>query len=196
MSNKKRLAAIALSACMVSGLVVAAACSDNKTSDNDKVTYRSYTVVMPSNWNELTYEDNNDLQILQYISGSFFEYDYQFNGGKFKEDGTLNVEGLDAGAFSVQYSAATKLEDVTADVDAKWGYTAEQKADGGYAWKITLRNDIKWDDGTPIDAYDFVYSMKQQLDPLFKNMRASTYYNNITIKNAHYFEFLLNKGEI
>lgn len=189
MSNKKRLAAIALSACMVSGLVAAAACSDNKTSDNDKVTYRSYTVVMPSNWNELTYEDNNDLQILQYISGSFFEYDYQFNGGKFKEDGTLNVEGLDAGAFSVQYSAATKLEDVTADVDAKWGYTAEQKADGGYAWKITLRNDIKWDDGTPIDAYDFVYSMKQQLDPLFKNMRASTYYNNITIKNARDYVF-------
>ena len=55
---------------------------------------------------------------------------------------------------------------------------------GGYAWKITLREDLKWDDGTPIDATDFVYTMEQQLDPLFRNMRASTYYQNIQIKGA------------
>ena len=45
------------------------------------------------------------------------------------------------------------------------------------------------DDGTPIDATDFVYTMQQQLDPLFQNMRASTYYNNIQVKNARNYVY-------
>ncbi len=158
------------------------ACGDD---DGTKVTYRTFTSVLPSNWNELTYQDNNDTQILSYIGSSFFEYDYEFAGGKkFNEDGSINADAIVSGSFITNYSAATKLEDVTATVDAKWGYTEEQKQSGGYAWKITLRDDLKWDDGTPIDASDFVYSMKEQLNPLFFNYRASTYYNNIRIKNA------------
>ena len=31
-------------------------------------TYNDYTTVSPSNWNELTYQDNNDTQIMNYIS--------------------------------------------------------------------------------------------------------------------------------
>ncbi len=150
-------------------------------------TYRTFTGVMPSNWNELTYQDDNDTQILSYIGSSFFEYDYEFDaalGGKFNADGSINADAIVPGSFSTNYSAATKLEDVTSTVDAKWGYTAAQKAEGGYAWKITLRQDLKWEDGTPINAHDFVYSMQEQLNPLFMNYRASTYYNNIVIKNA------------
>ena len=154
-------------------------------------TYRTFTGVMPSNWNELTYQDNNDTQILSYIGSSFFEYDYKFDeskGGKFNADGSINADAIVAGSFTTNFSAATKLEDVTATVDAKWGYTAEQKAKGGYAWKITLREDLKWDDGTPIDASDFVYSMTEQLNPDFMNYRANTYFSNISIINAkNYF---------
>ncbi len=150
-------------------------------------TYRSFTSVLPSNWNELTYQDNNDTQILSYIGSSFFEYDYNFDeskGGKFNEDGSINTDAIVAGGFSTNFAAATKLEDVTSSVDAKWGYTASQKEAGGYAWKITLRQDLTWDDGTPIDAHDFVYSMKEQLNPDFMNYRADTYYNSIKVKNA------------
>ncbi len=150
-------------------------------------TYRTFTTVLPSNWNELTYQDNNDTQILSYIGSSFFEYDYKFDeakGGKFNADGSINADAIVPGSFTTNYSAATGLVDVTSTVDAKWGYTDKQKEEGGYAWKITLRQDLKWDDGTPIDAYDFVYSMKEQLNPLFMNYRASTYYNNILIKNS------------
>ncbi len=156
-------------------------------ADLKQGTYRSFTTVLPSNWNELTYQDNNDTQILSYIASSFFDYDYKFDeekGGKFNADGTINAGAIIDGDFTTNYSAATKLEDVTSSVDAKWGYTAEQKASGGYAWKITLREDLKWDDGTPIDASDFIYSMQEQLNPLFLNYRANTYYSNIRIKNA------------
>ena len=152
--------------------------------------YNTTTSVMPSNWNEFTYTDNNDTQIMSYIGSSFFEYDYKFeNDKKFNADGSINKDGIVDGAFSTNYSAATKLEDVTSTVDAKWGYTAEQKAEGGYAWKITLRNDLKWDDGTPITAADFEYSMKQLLDPTFMNYRANTYYDTLRMKGAKGYFF-------
>lgn len=156
-------------------------------------TYNTYSASMPSNWNELSYQDNTDTLILNYIVSSFFEFDYKFEeskGGKFTEDGFVNKDAItDFGAVDIKYSAATALEDVTSTVDAKWGYTADQKATGGYAWKVTIRDDIKWDDGTPIDASDFVYSMKAMLDPDFLNVRANTYYERFGIINADYYIF-------
>ena len=151
----------------------------------NRVTYNTTTSTMPSNWNELTYADNNDTQIMSYIGSSFFDYDYKFEDDKkFNDDGSINKDGIVPGAYTTNYSAATKLEDVTSTVDAKWGYTEDQKAQGGYAWKITLRDDLKWDDGTAITAADFVYSMQAMLDPDFMNMRANTYYDTLRIKNS------------
>ena len=157
--------------------------------------YNTTTSVMPSNWNELTYADNNDTQIMSYIGSAFFEYDYKFvDDKKFNEDGSINKDGIVDGAYTTNYSAATKLEDVTSTVDAKWGYTDAQKKEGGYAWKITLRDDLKWDDGTAITAADFVYSMKQQLDPAFMNFRANTYYDTLMIKNSKNYFFQNQEG--
>ena len=157
--------------------------------------YNTTTSVMPSNWNEFTYADNNDTQIMSYIGSSFFEYDYKFEGDKkYNDDGSINKDGIVSGAYTTNYSAATKLEDVTASVDAKWGYTDAQKAEGGYAWKITLRDDLKWDDGTAITAADFVYSMQQLLDPAFMNFRANTYYDTLMIKNSKIYFFQNTEG--
>ena len=193
MSKKMRFLALVL--CLVMVVGVMAGCKkpqpdqpnppDITLATFKQAEYNTTTSVMPSNWNELTYQDNNDTQILSYISSSFFDYDYKFeNDKKFNEDGSINKAGIVPGAYTTNYSAATKLEDVTSSVDAKWGYTAEQKAEGGYAWKITLRDDLKWDDGTAITAEDFVWSMQQTLDPKFMNYRANTYYDTLMIKNA------------
>ena len=131
-------------------------------------TNNTYTAVSPSNWNELTYQDENDRQIMSYIGSPFFEFDY-----KFDSEGNIVP-----GDFEVEYSAATKLEDVTADYAEEMGYAAGAT---GYAWKITLRNDLKWNDGTGIKAEDFVYTMKEQLNPLFRNYRADSFYNSGTV---------------
>ena len=154
-----------------------------------KAEYNTTTSVMPSNWNELTYADNNDTQIMSYIGSSFFDYDYKFEGGKYNADGSINKAGIVEGSYTTNYSAATKLEDVTSLVDAKWGYTTEQKEEGGYAWKITLRNDLKWDDGTAITAADFVYSMQAQLDPTFMNFRGNTFYDTLMLKGSRAYFF-------
>ncbi len=132
-------------------------------------TYNTYLVSSPSNWNELTYQDANDTEIMSYIGSSFFTFDY-----KYDENGLI-VPGM----FEIEYSAATKLEDVTADyVGEKWGITEGEIA---RAWKITLRDDLQWENGVPIKAEDFVYTMQQQLDPLFQNYRADSFYVGATI---------------
>jgi oligopeptide transport system substrate-binding protein len=190
---------LALALCLIMVVGVFAACQPKEPEVTPatfkQAEYNTTTSVMPSNWNEFTYADNNDTQIMSYIGSSFFEYDYKFaDDKKFNADGSINKEGIVAGAYTTNYSAATKLEDVTSSVDAKWGYTAEQKAEGGYAWKITLRDDLKWDDGTAITAADFVYSMKQLLDPAFMNFRANTYYDTLMIKNSKVYFFQNQEG--
>ena len=191
----KKLLALLMVLAMTVACFASCGTKDDSTGDSTGVTpavikkgtYHTTTATMPSNWNELTYQDNNDIQILNYITSGFFEYDYKFDdakGGKYNADGSINVDAIVPGGYTTNYLAATDLKDVTATVDAKWGYTDAQKAAGGYAWQITLRKDLKWDDGTAIKADDYVYSMQAQLDPDFLNFRADTYYNTLQVKKA------------
>lgn len=197
--NKKLRSMFTAVLCLVLVAVMVVGCApsnpDVPEANLKQAEYNTTTQVMPGNWNELTYSDNNDTQILNYIGSAFFDYDYKFEGDKkFNDDGTINKAAIVPGAYTTNYSAATKLEDVTSSVDAKWGYTDEQKAEGGYAWKITLRDDLKWDDGTEIKAADFVYSMQQQLDPAFMNFRANTFYDTLKIKNSKAYFFQNQEG--
>ena len=130
--------------------------------DGKNYTYRTYNTVSPSNWNELTYQDANDSTLISYLNSSFFTYDF-----KFDEYGEIVP-----GEFTIKYMAATGIEDVTAAYKEEWNLAGDR----GYAFKITLREDLKWQNGEPIVAGDFVYTMQQQLDPLFQNYRADSYY--------------------
>ena len=149
---------------------VLVACGGGK-DDKKTYTFHEFLTVSPSNWNELTYQDNNDTEIMSFISGSFFSYNFKF-------DANGNV--LD-GEFSVEYDGAKALEDVTADYAGNPKYSVPADATAGYAYKIVLRDDLKWDDGSPIKAKDFVYTMKEQENPLFKNYRADSFYNSSTV---------------
>ena len=172
----KSVLALVLGTITVAGMSSFAACGkkddDKMTGVAGRYTYSTYTSVSPSNWNELTYQDNNDTQIMNYLTSPLFEFDY-----KFDENGEIIP-----GDFEIEYSFATGLEDVSAE----YGHDAKS----GKAWKISIRNDGKWNDGTPIVAGDFVYTMQQQLDPLFKNYRADSFYSGATvIKNARNYVF-------
>ena len=197
--NKNLKSVLSVVLCLVLVAAVFAGCNPAEQPVEQvtlkKAAYNTTTSVMPSNWNEFTYADNNDTQIMSYIGSSFFEYDYKFEGDKkYNADGSINKAGIVPGAYTTNYSAATKLEDITSAVDAKWGYTDAQKEEGGYAWKITLRDDLKWDDGTAITAADFEYSMQQLLDPDFMNFRANTYYDTLMIKNSKVYFFQNTEG--
>ena len=148
-------------------------------------TYNTWTTVSPSNWNELTYQDANDTDIIGFCSSGFFEFNFKFDA---------EGEIID-GEFAVEKSAATDLVDVTESFAGKDGYAVPDGAKAGYAYEIKLRDDLKWDDGTPIAGKDFIYSMKEQLNPLFFNYRADSFYNGaMVIHNAHDYLFQGKSG--
>ena len=59
-----------------------------------------------------------------------------------------------------------------------------------YNWDIKIREDAKWNDGTPINADTFMFTFQQQLNPKMGARMATFLFNNaITIKGAQeYFE--------
>lgn len=192
----QKVAAIATSAVLACGLVVGmTACKEEEQpydiekrastgwEDEREYTYNTYTAQMPAVWTELNTSDAADMEIIGYINSSFYEYDYQYDA---------NGE-IVPGGFEVEYSAATKLEDVTTRYAGQYGIPAD--ATEGLAFAITLRDDLRWDDGTPIHAEDFVYTMSQQLSPNYLFQQASNYYSgNYIIHNAQNYVYQGQSG--
>lgn len=110
------------------------------------------------NWGPCTWETSDDSSILDRISSGY--YGFALNS---KKDG-----------WSVTCELAAALpEDVTKDYVGKYGI---KEGDTAKAWKIKLRQDLQWNDGTPIKADDFVYSAQELLDPIMLNRRADSLY--------------------
>lgn len=186
MKQKKLLMLIAMVLVVVLCASVLTACKKDKGNDDENVTkpgtgwedpkmytMREYTSQMPSQWCTILSSDNVNNTMESYFTSAFYEFNYKFDAnGK-----------IVPGAYTVEYSAATKLEDVTKKYAGKYGLAAD--AEKGQAFAMTLRNDLKWDDGTPIKAADFVYTMSQQLSPKYLFATASNYYSgNYVIHNA------------
>lgn len=186
MKQKKLLMLIAMVLVVVLCASVLTACKKDKGNGGGNVTkpgtgwedakmytMREYTAQMPSQWCTILTSDNVNNTMESYFTSAFYEFNYKFDAnGK-----------IVPGAYTVEYSASTKLEDVTKKYAGKYGLAAD--AEKGHAFAMTLRNDLKWDDGTPIKAADFVYSMSQQLSPKYLFATASNYYSgNYVIHNA------------
>ena len=186
MKQKKLLMLIAMVLVVVLCASVLTACKKDKGNGDGNVTkpgtgwedpkmytMREYTAQMPSQWCTILTSDNVNNAMESYFTSSFYEFNYKFDAnGK-----------IVPGAYTVEYSAATKLEDVTKKYAGKYGLAAD--AEKGQAFAMTLRNDLTWDDGTPIKAADFVYTMSQQLSPKYLFATASNYYSgNYVIHNA------------
>ena len=184
----KKLIALLLALTMVLAL---AACGNNAPAETTAApaeteapvveapatyTYNSALPEFPTNWNYHTYQTATDAEILDYISDGFYVFDYNET-----MDGYAMVPGMAVG----------EPEDVTADYIGQYGLEegAEERA-----WKITLRDDLKWEDGTPITANDFVESVKRLLAPEAQNYRAdSMYAGSIVIHNA---EAYMKQGQV
>lgn len=186
MKQKKLLMLIAMVLVVVLCASVLTACKKDKGNGGGNVTkpgtgwedakmytMREYTAQMPSQWCTILTSDNVNNAMESYFTSSFYEFNYKFDAnGK-----------IVPGAYTVEYSASTKLEDVTKKYAGQYGLAAD--AEKGQAFAMTLRNDLKWDDGTPIKAADFVYTMSQQLSPKYLFATASNYYSgNYVIHNA------------
>lgn len=135
---------------------------------NGTYTYRTASSVFPTNWNPHVYQTTTDGELLDYMMTGFYSFDYND-----AMDGYKMVDELATGdPVDVTSQHATEDWEISADDESR-------------AWKITIRDDIKWNDGTSIKAEDFVESLYRLLDPRLKNYRADTVYaNSLVIHNA------------
>ena len=166
----KNVVALGLATCMVLGL---AACSNNgkvDTSDaaTGNFTYHGYQSALADNWNPHTWEDSADDAMIGYLCTPLVD---------------MSVSNTETEEWTWVYEAATDIEDVTADhqddLDKYACTLPEGKTSAdvteGYVWEITLNPEMRWEDGTVINADSYIYSMQQLLNPDMLNSRASTY---------------------
>ena len=135
-------------------------------------TYNTYTSTFGTSWNPHTYQTANDSTVLDYTTVGFYTFDYNET-----KDGFVVVPEM----------AAEMPVDVTLEYGADWGIDTETEK--SRVWLIELRDDLAWEDGTPITAHDFVESAKRLLDPKALNYRADQLYSgDIELVNAkNYF---------
>ncbi len=139
-------------------------------------TYNSYSSSLGTNWNPHTWEMTADDTILSYVSTPLAD---------------MTIKDSETGEYQWIFVAAEDIIDVTAEHQddlVKYG-CAETDATSGYVYEIKLRPEMKWEDGTPINADTYIYSMQQLLNPDMKNYRANLYYSgeSAVAGGANYF---------
>ncbi len=159
----KRIVSLALATLMLAAIAFGAISCGQK-EEAGTYTYKTYTTALGTNWNPHTWENSADSAIMGYIEAPLAD---------------LTIKDSTAGEYQWIFVAAESITDVTKDHKddlTKYG-CAETDAEEGYVYEIKLRPEMKWQNGTQINADTYIYSMKAMLDPTMKNYRANNYYS-------------------
>lgn len=134
--------------------------ADKDYRDEAEYTYLDYIGGTTGlNWNPHQWETNDDSYVLGYITTALYDF----------------VLNEDLSGYAIICEAAADYPvDVTGEYVGQYGIA---EGESGKAWKISLNPDVKWSDGTQINAETYVYSMKQLLDPVALNRRADSFYS-------------------
>jgi len=160
MKQRRIIAILAMVLVLVLAVGLFVACDKNK-EDAKTYTYLDSFQTSPSSWNPHTYRTTDDSYVNDFTYSGLYEF--FFNADK-------------TGYEVWPVMAAAEPVDITSELKsvAKWDIPAE--AESGYAYKIALNQNAKWDDGTVINADTYVESMKRLLSPDYVNYRASGYF--------------------
>ena len=154
----KRVFAVLLTLCLLAACGLA----------EDSYTYNAAQSEFPTNWSPHQNQTQTDSALMEYLQSGFYHFDYN--------------EEMD-GYRIAPLASADFPTDVTADYAGEaWGI---EEGETERAWRIPLRENLRWQDGTPITAGDFVDSAKKLLNPAAQNHRADMLYSgNLVIVNA------------
>lgn len=133
-------------------------------------TYHLYDSALATCWNEHAWEMNADDVVRRYVTTPLVD---------------ISILDSENGVYQWVYEMATSVEDVTAahqDDLTKYNVSFPEGQDAsntksGYVYELKLREGACWQDGTPINADTYIYSMKQLLNPDMQNYRANLYYS-------------------
>ena len=154
---------------LCASLLLLGSCSKAEGKSGE-YTYTAGVSSLGTNWNPHTWQTNGDNMILEYLSTPF-----------------VSVIPLDTneGTYQWSFEGAVSVEDVTKEhLDDLIKYKVAlpdgvkiDNLDTGYVFEIRLREGLRFEDGKEIRADDYIYSMKELLDPKMKNYRANQYYS-------------------
>lgn len=142
------------------------------TAEAGVYTYLDYLSSSPTTWNPHTYSTVDDGYIMDYIGMGLYNFDFDQDHPEY--------------GYTVMPEMAAEMPiDVTAEFAGKPEWNVPEGAEVGYVYRIPLNEKAVWEDGTPINADTYIYSMQQQLDPAMQNYRADSYYTGaLTMTNA------------
>ena len=184
---KKRIIAMAMALVLLVGCALTlASCGYDVVEFSGDYIYKDSVSTMSANWNPHTYQTNDESYPISFITTGLY-------GFVFNDNEVHTSKGVDpyAGYVIIPEMAAAEPVDVTEKIKAKYPqYNIPESATSGYAYTIKLNKDACWEDGTPINADTYVYSMKALLDPVMQNYRATDYFDGsfciANAKNYHY----------
>lgn len=141
--------------------------------DTRNYTYNMYGTI-PSSWDPQKYMSSSSDYVLDYTTDTLYKFDYN-------EDGT---------GFVIVPSMASGMPlDVTAQYAGQYGIGFDETANKAY--KIFLKDNLRFDNGDLITAETFVESMKILLNSLDENYYAIS--NNYFIAGVQMYA---NKGKV
>lgn len=147
--------------------------------------------------NPLVYEWSHENAYIDMLSTDL--YTNEVDWGKAIEDGVAEFPGdfskIEANQFSIEaldykviLEGATNFP-IDSDGDEHLDENGEYDRDAAATfkdteWTFKIRKDMVYEDGTPITAYDYEYTLKMFLDPALNNYRANLYYKTDLNKNG------------
>ncbi len=140
---------------------------DNKTGDSENkeepktegtYTYNTAWSAQPLNWNPHSWQMSNEDAFMKYTVAPLVYATFD-----------------DGDGWKYEYDAATGVKDITAEFADKEKYGVPADATEQYVYEIKLRPEMKWENGDPITADDYIESAKLLLEPSMKNYRANTF---------------------
>ena len=160
----KKILALVMALCMLFACTAVA-------EEEATYTYNLYMSEFPTVWNPFQMQTATDSELADPLTDGFYTFDFNET-----YDGYVMVPAM----------ATDFPTDVTAQyVGEEWGIAEGETA---RAWSIPLRENLAWQDGTPITAYDFAKSAMYLLNPAAANYRADGYYSGqLVIKNAQQY---------
>lgn len=166
----------------------------------DETYYSTLSSTVPMTFNPLNYEYADELAIVQNMATLLYfqevDWDKAIEDGIADFPGDFSKIGVTEGKFGIDLlknhyvlgGAAAFPKDQNGhdlvDENGKWDRDAASQF-RDTKWVITLRNDLKFENGDPITAEDYVYTYLQYIDPLQNNKRGSTLFPTQDRRNGY-----------
>lgn len=128
--------------------------------------YRMWTSADPSTLNHLNYADSVESDFLSILAGQLVAFDWKLDENGKGIGWEIKPEMLSVLPYAVEQNDA-----------GEWVAVEDFSGLNQYKnWKFDLRTDLRWENGDPMNANDFIYTYKLVLDPVLNMKRANYFY--------------------